>query len=261
MKILKYLSDIHLELRPTMEHPKLIPYWQFNKSIHDDYYLALVGDIGNFSNHNLQLFLKKVSPHYKQIFYIPGNHEYYNGEKNEIDLKLKQLCESFDNIMYMNNHTFMIDDIKIIGSTLWTKISDVNISRGINDYYNIKKDDKNITIDDTNQWNREAIQFIEKELTSKCIVLTHHAPLYCNPSINLYTADPIYLNGKYNDAFHNDLSYLFKNKICVWIYGHTHYANQSKYNQCILATNQLGYKNEESSIKFNPYAYIDLGKL
>jgi len=266
MKILKYVSDLHLELRPCVEHVKLNPLYNVKKSNNLNY-LALLGDIGNPYQDNLNLFLEKVSPCYEKIFYLPGNHEYYNLTTNKskynFDDELKLLCSKYPNIIYMNNNIYEVDDIKFIGSTLWTNINDTDvdyISKSINDYYKILDDNLNtITVNHTNQWNKESIDFIQKELDTdkKCILLTHHAPLLNKQG--QYTAHPKYMNGKNNPAFHNDLSYLIKDPIKVWLFGHTHYTNTFKFNDVIVGTNQLGYKHEE--LNFNPYAFIDLNKI
>nr|AEX62620.1 putative metallo-dependent phosphatase [Moumouvirus Monve] len=83
MRILKYASDLHLEHLDNIYKPKIIELWNFNTSEKDEYFLALVGDIGNPFQKNLELFLENVSSKYSLVFYIPGNHEYYNLDKNK----------------------------------------------------------------------------------------------------------------------------------------------------------------------------------
>lgn len=277
MRILRYASDLHLELRTGILHPKLTSYWDFKRSDKDKYYLALLGDVGNPYQCNLNLFMQKVAPVYDKIFYIPGNHEYYNFNVNpnrckiEFDTALETLCGSFDNVILLNNKTHQLDDIKIIGSTLWTKIPEDHrayLSNAINDYHLIKKmDGENlvpINIDDTNSWNDESVEFIRTEIdnaTTPCIVMTHHAPLFSDEITKRYTADPVYLNGKNNFAFHNNLMEMIKKPVTAWLYGHTHYAGSFKINDVLVATNQLGYQREESKISFSQYAYVDLDKL
>lgn len=106
MKILRYVSDLHLEMRQTINHPKLLPLWKFKKDLNDRYFLALCGDIGNPSNPNLREFLANVSVVYEKIFYIPGNHEYYNWQVpiekswNEIHKDLESICNEFNNNKY-----------------------------------------------------------------------------------------------------------------------------------------------------------------
>ncbi len=278
IKIMRYASDLHLELRSTIIHPKLIPLWKFEKSDSDEYYLALLGDIGNPFNQNLELFLEKVSPVYKKIYYIAGNHEYYNynvkpnRSKSRFHQKLIETMEKFNNVMFLDSKTDYLDGIKIIGTTLWSNVPPHDkeyITYAINDYHLIKKEGfdgelTKITVADTNSWNSEEIAFIEQQISNTndpCIVLTHHAPLFSDKQNNRYTADPKYLNGENNNAFHNNLAHLLKPPVCAWLYGHTHYTNSFNINNIIVATNQLGYSSEEKFIKFNPYAHIDLHKL
>jgi len=70
-RILRYASDLHLELKPSILHPKLIAYWKFKTYPSVEQSLALLGDIGNPYHHNLNLFLQKVSKKYHKIFYVP----------------------------------------------------------------------------------------------------------------------------------------------------------------------------------------------
>jgi len=185
---------------------------------------------------------------------------------------LVDICNQFENIIVLNNKSYDFDGVKIIGSTLWTNIPDEQsqyIMAAINDYhlikkYNEKKQLVNITTNDTNKWNALSISFIKKEIFSSktpCIILTHHAPLFSDAAQNMYTAHPQYLNGKNNYAFHNNLQHLLKPPVHVWLYGHTHYTSNFKYNNVIIATNQLGYSTEGEKTKFNPHAYINLNDI
>lgn len=278
MNILRYVSDLHLELKPTIYHSKLVPLWNFDKKQNDKYYLALLGDIGNPFKESLKNFLSIVSEKYEQVFYIPGNHEYYNLDINSQKTKtqfhdeLLTICSKFPNIKLMNNKTYDLNGIKLICSTLWSHVTDNNshyISKIMNDYHLIKKNGDNdklipITTQDTNKWNYKSIEFIKKEIESSdkpCIVLSHHAPLFSDPINNNYTADPLFLNGNNNQAFHNNLKDLLKYPIVAWLYGHTHYVSRFKINNVVVATNQLGYSKEPYTIKFDPNTHIDLDEI
>lgn len=273
MRILKYASDLHTELGDGIDH--LQSLWNFVKFPKHTYYLALLGDIGNPLNKYLKKFLEKISPMYEKIFYIPGNHEYYNDNwikytRTEMYQKLVEIVNEFPNIILMNNNTFELDEFKIIGTTLWTKVPSHarrNVKQQINDYRCIGSDiDKGtyakypITIDETNTWNKESVEWLKNELiTDKpCIVLTHHAPLYNNRISGNYTSRPEFTSSNICSAFQNDLSLIIKTPIRVWLYGHTHHSSIFEYNNVIIATNQLGYSCEGSLISFDPYAFINL---
>lgn len=268
MNRLRFISDLHLEFAKSLDIDRLKPI--YNVPEKNVYYLALLGDIGNPYKPQLNEFFSRISPLYKKIFFIPGNHEYYNLDfKGSTDFKtvqtqLKQICSSYNNIVYLDNKVDYIGNFKLIGSTLWSHVDQQNekyISTKLNDYNLIKKSQfNNITVTDTNQWNSDAIHFIESELSTNvpCVVLTHHAPLFSNPSTNQYTANPKYYGGLNNQAFHNNLKHLIKPPIFAWLYGHTHYAGQFYFNGVLIATNQLGYINEQNSIDFNPLREIVL---
>lgn len=277
-RVLKYASDIHLELISDINMQSIKPLWKFNKCQDTLYYLALVGDISNSLDPKLRQFFSKISPVYKNIFYVPGNHEYYNLKNTKstqeirdihaVKKSIRELCQEFDNIVLLDNETFELDEFLIIGSTLWSNIPDSNkflLQNTINDY-NLIYMDKNtkLDVDITNEWNKNSLQFIENAITNtrkNVIVLTHHAPLFSDASTGKYTADPIYINSKNNYAFHNDLHNIIKQPIKLWIYGHTHYTSKFYVNGVIVATNQLGYNEEQEFINFNPNESIDLDLL
>lgn len=275
MRILRYVSDIHLEYIDCIDGQSMLnSLWDFKKDPNDIYYLALLGDIGNPFTKSIKNFFQKISPIYDKIFYIPGNHEYYNLNKphrsiDDFNIQLKNMCQEFPNIILMNNEIFELDDVAFIGSTLWSNISESksnHISKSINDYHLIKKLDNNklvkITTDDSNKWNIESIDYIQYQLknsTKSLIILTHHAPLFSDKILGNYTADPCYINSLNNEAFHNDLSKILNRPIIAWLYGHTHYTSKFIYNSIIIATNQLGYCHERNN--FNPYAYINIDQL
>ena len=50
-------------------------------------YLFLSGDIHNISKSNFKQFIDYISNNWKQVFYVPGNHEYYNRFNSLYELK------------------------------------------------------------------------------------------------------------------------------------------------------------------------------
>lgn len=282
--MLRYVSDLHLEFSKEfmLIDPIIKQIWTFDRIPNVSYYLILAGDIGNPYVDTLESFLGKVSENFDHIYYVPGNHEYYNldperpKEMSRFMVRLENICDKFKNISMLSNKSVHLPNgIKIIGTTLWSKIDplhETQLELSINDYAMIEfEPEKILTVNDTNKLNRQAVKFIKNEIgwaadgekttTPPCIVVTHHAPLFNIPEKNQYTADPIYTNLVTSQAFHNDLWFLIDKPIYYWIYGHTHYVSSFEYNNVKIVTNQFGYPNESSTVKFNPNIWIDLDEI
>lgn len=274
-RILRYVSDIHLELLDSIEKDYLRPLWNFTKENNcTSYYLALAGDISNSNDEKLPLFFEKVSEAYEKVFYIMGNHEYYDTLENrpysECFKRIKNMSEKFSNIFILDNETIELDEFLIVGTTLWSSIPkhiSHSLESTIRDYSSINYDEnRKITVKDTNRLNSKAIDFLKTTIKINCdknlIILSHHAPLFSDHKTGRYTADPIYdIFTNNNFAFHNNLSYMMKSPIKLWLYGHTHYASKFYFNDVLVATNQLGYVDEQSTINFSPEEYINLDLL
>ena len=129
MKI-QYCSDLHIEFPENkkflLENP-IIPTAEI---------LVLAGDIIPFSildQH--QDFFDYLSDHFKMVFWIPGNHEYYHGN-------IYQRTGSFEekireNVILLNNKVKIFGETKLIFSTLWSYISPQNsfeIQQSLNDF-------------------------------------------------------------------------------------------------------------------------------
>jgi len=75
--ILRYISDLHLELMNSSEFIELLEDFKPNeKEI-----CILAGDIGNPYSENYDIFMEYINESFKKTFVIPGNHEYYNNNK------------------------------------------------------------------------------------------------------------------------------------------------------------------------------------
>lgn len=247
-RVLKYASDLHLECRGIYDNV-ISDFWT---NSNNKQYLALVGDIGNLTNNNLERFFSKIAGKYKKIYYVPGNHEFWHKTKcyHEIEHELKKMCNYHD-IIYMNNKKVHINDYQIIGTTLWSNVTDTNNLSG--DYKNINYQGEKITPEITNEFNKNSIKFISENLNNdKSIILSHHAPLFknCLKYEHIYDLK--------NQNYCNNLKYLLKDPIKYWIFGHTHYSTNFYFNNVNIRANQLGFV--KPNIYYDPKASITLRK-
>lgn len=244
-------------------------------------YLILAGDIHNISKSNFKMFFDYVSNNWKHIFYVPGNHEYYDryNDINELKSEYKYYFKNnYNNVHFLDDeyYTLRLNDtielqnnrnIVIIGSTLWSFVNNIE---NINDFKNIRQSDsydnniklnnnkklKNMEINNNlitketfNELHNKSVEFIKKNLNmldnEKIIVITHFPPVQKN------TSSPKYINEKQHikDYFSSNILLNFKNhsdKIACWIHGHTHFSNDfiEPETGIRIISNQLGYLQE-----------------
>jgi predicted phosphohydrolase len=235
MKV-QYASDLHLEFPENKKFLTIKPL-QPEGDI-----LILAGDVVPFANmaeHND--FFNYLSDHFQTTYWIPGNHEYYH---SDIAHKSGTLNEAIKkNVFLVNNTSILYNDIKLIFSTLWSRITAANqwyIERGMSDFHVIKYQGDYFSSIHFNQLHEECLNFLKKELlnqdSKKSIVATHHIP-------TLFNYPSWYKGNVLNEAFAVELFDLIDSSgPDYWIYGHSHNNTPDfTIRKTQLVTNQLGY--------------------
>ena len=255
MKI-RVLSDLHLE----NDTPEIIPHADADLVI-------LAGDI-----HNHAEGLRWAAETFDEgvpVVYVPGNHEYYDGEFGALEAAMRDAAATIDNLHYLNNET-LVDprgQWRVLGTTLWTDfdlygtdeetraISIAAAERVMLDYRGLiqvtwtagneanaqtlqDNTPRNLTPADTLALHRHARGWLESELAkpfaSKTIVVTHHAP-HRRSLAERYAADLA------SAGFVNDLPSLVREPVALWVHGHTHTAFDYVENGTRVVCNPRGY--------------------
>ena len=246
---IQYCSDLHLEF------PENKKFLNSNPLQVEGEVLLLAGDIVPFAvMNNHKDFFDYISDNFKFTYWIPGNHEFYYYDITKKDDAIHEKIRS--NVYLVNNVSVKLDDVKLIFSTLWSKIDLINqwvVQQTLSDFHVIKYNKRPFTAVHYNQLHQECIQFIEKELKQngeeKTIVVSHHVPTFLNYP-EKYKGDTL------NEAFAVELFDLIEaNGPDYWIFGH-HHQNipDFKIGETKLITNQLGY------VKYNEHKYFNLKK-
>jgi predicted phosphohydrolase len=250
---LQYASDLHLEFPSNKEYLKQHPLQPLGEV------LVLAGDIVPFAvldKH--QDFFSYVSDNFNTTYWMPGNHEYYHFDIAEKSGVLHEKIRS--NVFLVNNTSVALENVKLIFSTLWSKISKGHqwqIERSLNDFHLIKHAGFRFSIEQYNQLHEESLTFIQNELKTmkdeKVAVFTHHCPTFLN-----YPAQ--FKGDILNEAFAVELYDLIEaSDIACWVYGH-HHNNIPEFSigNTRLITNQLGYVQINENKFFETNKCIEL---
>jgi predicted phosphodiesterase len=269
------VSDIHLEFGPIEI-----------KNTEGADVLILSGDIcvaadvlhkDNLNNKSRKIhdFFEMCSKEFKNVIYIVGNHEHYNGDFQRTIPHLKQFLGHLDNLHILDKEIVTIDDVTFIGGTLWTdmnkedgitlyhmssmmndfiKVSNGKIQNGIQaeddkPYYRIKR----LTPEDVVVDHKSMLEYIriivEGKQDQKFVVVGHHAPskLSTKPKYQ----DDYIMNGGYS----SDLSEFILDypQIKLWTHGHTHDTFDYMIGGTRVVCNPRGYiKYEQRADEFDP---------
>ena len=127
--MIQYLSDLHLELVDIDINEILIP---------EASNLAILGNLGNPFKPHYQEFLEITSKLFIRVFVIAGEQEYSYSEMTKVDQRINEICSKFDNIYYLNHSEYKLDQVTILGTTLWSEISNANLHYQSCDWLNLK---------------------------------------------------------------------------------------------------------------------------
>lgn len=250
---IQYASDLHLEFPANKEFLKQHPLQP------TAYVLVLAGDIVPFKVMDKhQDFFSYVADNFKTTYWLPGNHEYYHFDIAEKSGVVHEAIRS--NVFLVNNTSVVHENLRLVFSTLWSKISEFNqwyIEKSLNDFHLIKNKGYRFTAELYNQLHEEGLAFIKHELTTNTekhtAVFTHHCPTFLNYP-EQYKGDIL------NEAFGVELyNQIESSEIACWIYGH-HHTNTPAFNigKTKLLTNQLGYVQQNEHGLFETNKVIEI---
>lgn len=248
----QYASDLHLEFRENSNFISKNPLEPKGEV------LLLAGDIVPFALMNDHRdFFDYVSDHFETTYWVPGNHEYYHFD---LAKKCGSFCEKIrSNVWLVNNVVIPIGDVRLVFTTLWSKISMTNrweIQRRMADFHAITFEGFSFTTFNYNDEHKKCLHFLEKELAKpaeKTIVVSHHVPTFLNYP-QKYRGDVL------NEAFAVELFEMIEpTNIHYWIFGHHHHATPPfKVGKTLLLNNQLGYVKYHENPGFDGGATIEL---
>ncbi|HGL4260267.1 metallophosphoesterase [Burkholderia dolosa] len=234
MKV-RVLSDLHLE----SNQPDAIAHA-------DADLVVLAGDIHNHAE-GLRWAAETFDPAVP-VIYVPGNHEYYNGEFGALETAMRDAARAIDHVHYLNNDVYVDPQrrFRVLGTTLWADFTlfgadDASVARAIDAAQRVMLDfkgliqvtwphdavlhratgkaERDFTPADAISLHRQSRAWLEAQLAApfagRTIVVTHHAP-------HVRSLAPRYAQDAASAGFVTALPTLVRPPVDLWIHGHTH---------------------------------------
>jgi len=237
MKI-QLFSDLHREMDPTFSIPDT-----------DSDIIILAGDI-DVGILGIKWAISEAQRLNKTVLYVAGNHEYYRHEYITLQSQMREVAESCSLIHFLECDEFILNDVRFLGTTLWTDYASTRLSEQtenmrlmgsiMQDHHVISMADKPFRPADALNLHQTSKAWLQNKLDTpykgKTVVVTHHGP-------SIKCAHPHFGNGPTASGFISNLDYLVK-KANAWCYGHTHSSLDRKLGSCRLLSNQKGYPGE-----------------
>ena len=257
---IQFCSDLHLGMNKYVEYTEhLEPVAPV---------LALLGDIGDPESPVLASFIGWCCRNWKQVFYIPGNHEFWRlipGTQKTITSALKKLKsfeKEFPNFILMWRTKLISEDgIIVLGTPLWSRPAE-----GV-----LPHESERAWVDRDRTFDSETMSFLHQEdmnwlnaelkaaKNQMVVVMTHYAPtlLLINRDRVTKPAATLYAS---------DLDILIRPPIVAWICGHVHQAVQwlkgwdtatGESGTVLITTNPYGYPQDMSGWRKDAVLRID----
>lgn len=260
---IRLVSDLHLEALGTRPVPPL-------EYLGEDV-LILAGDIisaaliTEAAYDNFVRWLYTLTQ-YRDVIYLPGNHEYYGSDPYLTDKWMGQLAQEAHVGLYVPTPVKPagIDGIgvyrwakgsqeyAIFYGTLWSEVgSSPDIASRISDYKYI--DDGSgagVTPEYIRQMHRKSVRKLVSLLEAedkgtRKIVATHHAP-------SLRSVPPRYLHSPLNSAYYSNLEPVMQEYgVSLWMHGHMHNSADYTVDGCRVVCNPAGYP-DSAGMPANP---------
>jgi predicted phosphohydrolase len=258
------LSDLHVEF---YDDPKVLCE-KINKlypNVAEDDILIIAGDLGVAGtskklNDEYKFMLKYFGKKWNSVFYVAGNHEYYDRPKHESIADISNAIEAYCvecGIIFLDNDIFETSGYVFVGSTLWTNVGEEAYENMNDKLQAILSRDEVVSIHKANvKWLNTTLNKLQKlkdsDLRSKSpelqekpvIIITHHLPLKEVVHKKFLGEEySITHSGYFSDL--TDLVTKHNNIICHWYHGHMHEAYKKKVHDIHFCANPMGYPDEE----------------
>jgi len=216
-------------------------------------------------------FFSRCAFQFKDVIYIAGNHEHYNGDYADTYDIMKYQLAKHKNIRVLDKDFYTIGDTTFFGGTLWTDMNGEDkptmsyVQDRMNDFRCIINSNKMVQYKDmdNNRMSRPSkfspadavvdhkaflkslddLIVMDRTLVNdhKYVVVGHHCPSKISTKPQ-YEKD-VLMNGGYSSVL--DGFIMDHPEIKLWVHGHTHHNFDYNISGTRILCNPRGYVNYE----------------
>ncbi len=224
MKILP-VSDLHFEFHA--DHGKA-----FVESLPPDYDVVIIAGDMIMHKYGIEDALRLFSAKYRNVVFVPGNHEYYASDKGRVNVSLRKAKAHLKNVYILDNEVVEIEGHRFLGTTMWfqrTQMTDLQAPNW-SDFLSIRG---------LSNWvykqNEESLNFLKQEMKAGDIVVTHHLPSFLSVHDKYrYESTNCYYVCEVDDLIQ-------RREPALWIHGHTHESTDYLIGKTRIVCNPYGY--------------------
>jgi len=200
--------------------------------------LIVAGDLG--TENVLAMALTMLCKRYPWVFYVPGNHEFYNTHRERVTRAVDKALRRSPNLSVLNRDIVEFEGQRFLGATLWFRKDDHAPKDDMTDFKVIRNFEGWVY-----EENAKSIEFFRRELRPGDIAISHHLP---SPR----SIAPAYSDHPLNPFFVCDIEDVIVSKQPVlWVHGHTHESLDYQIGPTRVVCNPFGYAAVEENTRFN----------
>jgi len=233
-------SDLHFDHYSDWQNQETIGRLFLDGEDYDT--ILLAGDLANAPalEHALELLLRGVS---KPILYVPGNHDYSQGERSIHDTNnlLERLHDEGGHFWNLRDHDYPFRNKagelkRVVGVTNWYSATPLIVNLGRRGWYDFKYIPG--FEDELYHMNRIDTFNLKASVTEGDIVVTHMLPSW-------KCVHQAYQGDRANVFFVGDREeFILERKPAFWAFGHTHVPMRLTIGETRLACHPRGYPHE-----------------
>lgn len=238
---LQIMSDMHLNNHPDGGV-------SFVRSLNptDVDVLVIAGDLSELGFWRFEEIVQSLCARYPHIVYVLGNHEWWNTQPNKAREVIQRVKDKHPQFHVLQDEAWILDGHRFLGATMWWRDT-YKARMGAKRWIDFKR------IPFMSEWVWDAIKdaqdFLDAEIKTTDIVVTHYLPLHRSIDPRFYGRD-----GEDNDNCYylNDQVHIFKRGgPKLWIHGHTHCHHDYMAGDTRVVCNAFGNRNEPTGYMEN----------